>query len=393
MARGKGGLGRGLDSLFEDAAPVFESGAKVDTLPLREIEPDPEQPRKTFDEQALGELAASIAEHGLLQPIAVRPRPRGGYSIVAGERRWRACRMAGLNDVPVVIKEVSDEQAMELALVENLQREDLDPVEEATGIRELMTRCDLTQEQAARKLGKSRSALANSLRLLNLPETVLELLKGGFLTTGHAKVVLGLPTPELQEQAAQIIAELPRAVQLDVVERIAGLDRVSPEMIKLVEDSLEARFTNITSADQVEVGGVPYVAEIMNRVDRSTEKYIFDELGGRNAALADEIHKLMFTFEDIVNLDSMAIQRFIREVDTKDLAVALKSANEEVKRVIFQNMSSRMRENIEQDIQFLHNIRMRDVEEAQQKIVGVIRQLEEAGEIVIAKGEEDEILA
>lgn len=177
------------------------------------------------------------------------------------------------------------------------------------------------------------------------------------------------------------------------MERIAGLDRVSPEMIKLVEDSLEARFTNITSADQVEVGGVPYVAEIMNRVDRSTEKYIFDELGGRNAALADEIHKLMFTFEDIVNLDSMAIQRFIREVDTKDLAVALKSANEEVKRVIFQNMSSRMRENIEQDIQFLHNIRMRDVEEAQQKIVGVIRQLEEAGEIVIAKGEEDEILA
>ena len=208
MARGKGGLGRGLDSLFEDAAPVFESGAKVDTLPLREIEPDPEQPRKTFDEETLGELAASIAEHGLLQPIAVRPRPRGGYSIVAGERRWRACRMAGLNDVPVVIKEVSDEQAMELALVENLQREDLDPVEEAAGIRELMLRCDLTQEQAARKLGKSRSALANSLRLLNLPENVLELLKSGFLNTGHAKVILGLPTPELQEQAAQMIADL-----------------------------------------------------------------------------------------------------------------------------------------------------------------------------------------
>ena len=196
MARGKGGLGRGLDSLFEDAAPVFESGAKVDTLPLREIEPDPEQPRKTFDEQALGELAASIAEHGLLQPIAVRPRPRGGYSIVAGERRWRACRMAGLNDVPVVIKEVSDEQAMELALVENLQREDLGPVEEATGIRELMTRCGLTQEQAAQKLGKSRSALANSLRLLNLPENVLELLKSGFINIGHAKVILSLPTPE-----------------------------------------------------------------------------------------------------------------------------------------------------------------------------------------------------
>ena len=207
MAKGKGGLGRGLESLFEDAAPSLESDAKIETLPLREIEPDPDQPRKTFDEEALGELAASIAEHGLLQPIAVRPQGLGGYSIVAGERRWRACRMAGLTEVPVVVKDVSDEQAMELALVENLQREDLDPVEEAAGIRELMLRCDLTQEQAARKLGKSRSALANSLRLLNLPETVLELLKGGFLTTGHAKVVLGLPTPELQEQAAQIIAD------------------------------------------------------------------------------------------------------------------------------------------------------------------------------------------
>ena len=142
-----------------------------------------------------------------MQPIAVRPKPSGGYLIVAGERRWRASRMAGLTEVPVIVKDVTDEQAMELALVENLQREDLDPVEEAAGIRELMTRCDLTQEQAARKLGKSRSALANSLRLLSLPETVLELLKSGFITIGHAKVILGLPAPELQEEAAQMIAD------------------------------------------------------------------------------------------------------------------------------------------------------------------------------------------
>ena len=167
MAKKRGGLGRGLESLFEDTAPSFESDNRIETLPLREIEPDPAQPRKTFDEETLAELAASISEHGLLQPIAVRPRP----------------------------------------MVEILQREDLDPVEEALGIRELMTRCDLTQEQAARKLGKSRSALANSLRLLNLPETVLELLKSGFINTGHAKVVLGLPTPELQAEAAQIIAD------------------------------------------------------------------------------------------------------------------------------------------------------------------------------------------
>jgi ParB family chromosome partitioning protein len=207
MAKGRGGLGRGLESLFEDAAPSFESDTRIETLPLREIEPDPGQPRKTFDDETLAELSASIAEHGLLQPIAVRPKPSGGYLIVAGERRWRASRMAGLTEVPVIVKDVSDEQAMELALVENLQREDLDPVEEAAGIRELMTRCDLTQEQAARKLGKSRSALANSLRLLSLPETVLELLKSGFITIGHAKVILGLPTPELQEEAAQMIAD------------------------------------------------------------------------------------------------------------------------------------------------------------------------------------------
>ena len=207
MAKGRGGLGRGLESLFEDAAPSFESDTRIETLPLREIEPDPGQPRKTFDDETLAELSASIAEHGLLQPIAVRPKPSGGYLIVAGERRWRASRMAGLTEVPVIVKDVTDEQAMELALVENLQREELDPVEEAAGIRELMTRCDLTQEQAARKLGKSRSALANSLRLLSLPETVLELLKSGFITIGHAKVVLGLPAPELQEEAAQMIAD------------------------------------------------------------------------------------------------------------------------------------------------------------------------------------------
>ena len=209
MAKKRGGLGRGLESLFEDVSPSFEpDNAKIETLPLREIEPDPDQPRKTFDDETLAELASSIAEHGLIQPIAVRPKVSGGYLIVAGERRWRACRMAGLTEAPVVVKDVTDEQAMEIALVENLQREDLDPVEEAMGIRELMTRCDLTQEQAARKLGKSRSALANSLRLLNLPENVLELLKSGFLNTGHAKVILGLPTPELQEQAAQMIADL-----------------------------------------------------------------------------------------------------------------------------------------------------------------------------------------
>lgn len=207
MPRGRGGLGRGLESLFEDAAPSLETGEGVRTVPLREIEPDPGQPRKNFNEDSLAELAASIGEHGLLQPIAVRPLPMGGYRIVAGERRWRACRIAGLTEVPVIIRDVSDQEAMELALVENLQREDLDPVEEACGIRELMDRCKLTQEQAAQRLGKSRSALANSLRLLGLPPEALELLRSGALTAGHAKAILGLPAAELQVQAAKLIAE------------------------------------------------------------------------------------------------------------------------------------------------------------------------------------------
>ena len=208
MAKNKGGLGRGLDSLFADTLPEneSESGGEVTTLPLRDIEPDKDQPRKAFEEESLTELAASITEHGLLQPIAVRPKPLGaGYVIIAGERRWRACRIAGLAEVPVVIRDVNDEQAMELALVENLQREDLDPVEEALGCKRLMEQCHLTQEQAAKKLGKSRSALANVLRLLALPDPVLEDLKIGAISPGHAKVILGLPSPELMEKAASEI--------------------------------------------------------------------------------------------------------------------------------------------------------------------------------------------
>lgn len=203
MAVKKGGLGRGLESLFEDAAR--DVGGPVSTLPLREIEPDKDQPRKDFDEQALSELADSIARHGLLQPIAVRAAAGGAYKIIAGERRWRAARLAGLSEVPVVIKDVTDAEAMELALIENLQREDLDPVEEAMGYRQLMDRCELTQEQAAQKLGKSRSAVANSLRLLNLPDDVLAFLKEGKLSTGHAKVLLGLPDAALMKQAAEAV--------------------------------------------------------------------------------------------------------------------------------------------------------------------------------------------
>ena len=209
MAKRKlGGLGKGLDSLFEDLPITEDASPDLTRLPVREIEPDPDQPRKNFDEDAMAALAESIGENGLLQPIAVRAKKTGpGYVIIAGERRWRAARMAGLDEVPVLIKEVTDEQAAALALIENLQREDLDPIEVAEGCKKLIERYGLTQEEAAKRLGKSRSAITNAMRLLNLPENVLELLKSGFITIGHAKVVLGLPTPELQEEAAQMIAD------------------------------------------------------------------------------------------------------------------------------------------------------------------------------------------
>lgn len=202
----RGGLGRGLDVLFQDTGSGG-SEENITTLPLSEIEPDKEQPRKKFDDEALNELASSIAEHGVLQPIVVRPSPTGGYSIVAGERRWRAARMAGLTEIPVIIREITDAQAMEIALIENLQREDLDPVEEAMGYKQLMERCGYTQEAAASRLSKSRSAVANSLRLLNLPQIVLALLRTGQLSAGHAKAILSLPDAAGQEAAATVIIQ------------------------------------------------------------------------------------------------------------------------------------------------------------------------------------------
>ena len=207
MAKKKmGGLGKGLDLLFADLPETSSDEAAASTLPLREIEPDPAQPRKQFDDDALNQLADSITENGLLQPIAVRPKKLGtGYIIIAGERRWRAARLAGLDEVPVIIKDVSDEQAAALALIDNLQREDLNPIEVAEGCHQLIEKYGLTQETAAKKLGKSRSSVTNSLRLLALPQEVRHKVSEGILSAGHAKVLLGLPTQELMQQAAEEI--------------------------------------------------------------------------------------------------------------------------------------------------------------------------------------------
>ena len=188
MARAKkGGLGKGLDALFIDNETV-DTG--VVTLRLSEIEPNKEQPRKVFSEEALNELADSIKEHGVLQPLLVRPLSTGGYQLVAGERRWRASRMAGLQEVPVVIRDMDEEQAMEIALIENLQREDLNAIEEASGYKLLMERYGMTQEQVAKRVGKSRPAIANALRLLHLPQTVITMVEEGEVSPGHARALL-----------------------------------------------------------------------------------------------------------------------------------------------------------------------------------------------------------
>ncbi|MEG2596272.1 MAG: ParB/RepB/Spo0J family partition protein [Ruthenibacterium sp.] len=221
----KGGLGKGLGSLFEETAGTTAGSDGIVMLRLAEVEPDKDQPRKKFDNAALSELAASIMEHGILQPIVVRPSPAGGYKIVAGERRWRAARLAGQSEIPALVKEISDDTAMEIALIENLQREDLDPVEEALGYKQLMERCNYTQETAAAKLAKSRSAVANSLRLLGLPKKALEALRGGTLTVGHAKVILSLPNAALQQQAADEIIEK----QLNVREAEALCKKMAKE--------------------------------------------------------------------------------------------------------------------------------------------------------------------
>ena len=197
MATKSRGLGRGIESIFDENSTDSD---KIVTLNINEIEPNRNQPRKDFDEEALGSLAESIGQHGLIQPIIVRPTIGGGYTIIAGERRWRACRMAGLTEIPVVIKDTDEQNLMEMALVENLQREDLNPVEEALGYKSLMDNFGLTQEEVAAKMAKSRSGVANALRLLNLNADELEALRSGKITAGHARALLSADISEIRSK-------------------------------------------------------------------------------------------------------------------------------------------------------------------------------------------------
>ena len=207
------GLGKGLGALLGDFEEETQEENGLKKLPLHKIEPNPDQPRRDFDPEELEELAESIRTHGIIQPLTVREMPNGYYQIIAGERRWRASRLAGLEEIPVVIIEADDKKAMELALIENLQRSDLNPVEEANGYERLIKEYGLTQEEAAARVGKSRPAVANALRLLNLCEGVLEKVRNGELTAGHARAILQLKSEKKQMEAAQKIAALGLSVR------------------------------------------------------------------------------------------------------------------------------------------------------------------------------------
>lgn len=207
------GLGKGLGALMGDFMEETPQKGPYQMLPLHKVEPNPDQPRRDFDPEELQSLADSIATHGLVQPLTVREMESGYYQIIAGERRWRAARMAELREIPVVVIEADDKKVMELALVENLQRQDLNPVEEALGYRSLMEEYGLTQEETAERVGKSRPAVANMLRLLALSPEVLDMVRQGKLSAGHARAIVALKTEKLQKEAAQKIAALGLSVR------------------------------------------------------------------------------------------------------------------------------------------------------------------------------------
>ncbi len=253
----KGGLGKGLDALFVENDTGDTSSV---TLRISEIEPNREQPRKYFDEEALTELADSIRQHGVIQPLLVRPMENGTYQLVAGERRWRASRMAGLTEVPVVIKDLSEIEAMELALIENLQRQDLNPIEEAVGFQQLMERYSMTQEQVASRVGKSRPAVANALRLLNLPEQVVAMVQSGEVSPGHARALLKL---EDEEQILEIAKKIQKGrYSVRDVEKLTkkkleepkDIPAQAPERIPTEADWLDNFFREMELALEAELG-------------------------------------------------------------------------------------------------------------------------------------------
>lgn len=258
----KTGLGKGLSELFIDNATEELSSSSAVKLKLSEIEPNKNQPRKNFDEEALAELSHSIELHGVLQPLVVRPMPDGSYQLVAGERRWRASRMAGLTEVPVVIKELTDAQVAEIALVENLQREDLDPIEEALGYKELAERFDYTQEEISNLVGASRPAIANALRLLTLPEEIIALVSKKELSAGHARALLTLEDDKAKIELAKLV------IKEDI--SVRETERLARKQIKVEPTGKKTKKRN-PYYDEVELA-LSDVLQRKVRVTKSTKK-------------------------------------------------------------------------------------------------------------------------
>ena len=269
MAAKNRGLGRGLDALFADNSIEELAPSSAVKLKIMDIEPNRDQPRKHFDEQALSELADSIAKHGVIQPLLVRPMHDGSYQLVAGERLWRASRLAGLTEVPVFIRELSDEDSMAIALIENLQREDLNPVEEAQGLKALMQTLSLTQEEVAQRLGKSRPAIANSIRLLKLPSEVLDMMIDNKISAGHARALLPLENEDDILELAKLIVEKDLTVR--------DVERLVKKLTKDKNIDKPEKTKRATYFDEVELALTNYLGrkvKVMNK--NGTDKGVLE---------------------------------------------------------------------------------------------------------------------
>ncbi len=287
------GLGKGLSALFGEMPLTGEEQRPNLNVPIQKIEPNPFQPRKNFQEDELQTLADSIARHGMIQPLAVRPLENGFYQIIAGERRWRAARMAGLSEVPAIVLEVDDEKSVELALIENLQRQDLNPIEEAEGYHRLLTEYGLTQEQAAECVGKSRPAIANARRLLSLSQKLLDLIADGTLSAGHARAILSLPSEQEQMEAAdKIIAQGLSVRQAEALCR--NMARQKPE-----------------TEDSPKILKVDYIAECEKNLSRYLGRGVRITNGKRKGHLdlefygPDDLQKLLELLEQLKNKEAV----------------------------------------------------------------------------------------
>lgn len=277
----KGGLGRvGLEALLSDNTNDIQVKK---TLRTAEIEPNRDQPRKSFSEEAIAALADSIREHGILQPILVRPISTGGYQIVAGERRWRAARMLGLEEIPVSIRELSDSEAMQIAIIENLQRENLNPIEEAAGYSELIEKFGMTQDKVAKMVGRSRSAIANAVRLLTLPDRIVKMLENGELSAGHGRALLGFQNEELMIATAVKASE--GSLTVRQVERAAQKSQEPPEKKSVSDSKIDNYFVEMELSLKERLGRRVKVDFAKNKGALILEFYDKDDL----AALADKL--------------------------------------------------------------------------------------------------------